>query len=144
MRTVGAPCLTGSGRPRASIFGALWVMRDQEVARGRPRSRCLDTGVLHRSKKDVAAGLEIKNRTGRGFGSCAKARCAMRGRGTGHSIDPGRLGLAHRQACEDVREYAQSIDGKKRRPDMIAGRHWQALAREIDYRPTDVKNRCRV
>jgi len=40
-----------------------------------------------------------------------------------------------------VKSYAQSIDGKKRRPDTIAGRHWEALAREIGYRPTDVKNR---
>ena len=40
-----------------------------------------------------------------------------------------------------VKTYAQSIDGKKRRPDMIAGRHWEAIAREIGYRPTDVKNR---
>ena len=40
-----------------------------------------------------------------------------------------------------VKTYAQSIDGKKRRPDTIAGRHWEALAREIGYRPTDVKNR---
>ena len=40
-----------------------------------------------------------------------------------------------------VKTYAQSIDGKKRRPDTIAGRHWEALAREVGYRPTDVKNR---
>ena len=40
-----------------------------------------------------------------------------------------------------VKTYAQSIDGKKRRSDMIAGRHWEAIAREIGYRPTDVKNR---
>ena len=24
---------------------------------------------------------------------------------------------------------------------MIAGRHWESIAREIGYRPTDVKNR---
>lgn len=42
-----------------------------------------------------------------------------------------------------AKTYAQSIDGKKRRPDMIAGRHWEAIAREIGYRPTDVKNRVR-
>jgi serine/threonine-protein kinase HipA len=24
---------------------------------------------------------------------------------------------------------------------MVAGRHWEAIAREIGYRPTDVKNR---
>jgi serine/threonine-protein kinase HipA len=40
-----------------------------------------------------------------------------------------------------VKTYAQSIDGKKRNPDMVAGRHWEAIAREIGYRPTDVKNR---
>jgi serine/threonine-protein kinase HipA len=40
-----------------------------------------------------------------------------------------------------VKNYAQFIDGKKRRPEMIAGWHWKALAREIGYRPTDVKNR---
>lgn len=40
-----------------------------------------------------------------------------------------------------VKAYAQSIDGKKRNPDMVAGRHWEAIAREIGYRPTDVKNR---
>ena len=37
--------------------------------------------------------------------------------------------------------YAQSIAGKKRTPDMIAGRHWEAMAREIGYRPTEVRNR---
>ena len=40
-----------------------------------------------------------------------------------------------------VQSYAQSIAGKKRTPDMIAGRHWEAMAREIGYRPTDVRNR---
>jgi serine/threonine-protein kinase HipA len=40
-----------------------------------------------------------------------------------------------------VKTYAQNIDGKKRNPDMVAGRHWEAIAREIGYRPTDVKNR---
>lgn len=40
-----------------------------------------------------------------------------------------------------AKSYAQYIDGKRRRPDMIAGRHWEAIAREIGYRPTDVKNR---
>jgi serine/threonine-protein kinase HipA len=40
-----------------------------------------------------------------------------------------------------VKTYAQSIDGKKRRPDTISGRHWEALAREVGYRPTDVKHR---
>lgn len=40
-----------------------------------------------------------------------------------------------------VKTYAQSIDGKKRAPDMLAGRHWEAIARDVGYRPTDVKNR---
>ena len=40
-----------------------------------------------------------------------------------------------------AKTYAQSIAGKKRRPDTIAGRHWEALAREVGYRPTDVRNR---
>ena len=40
-----------------------------------------------------------------------------------------------------VKAYAQSIDGKKRNPDMVAGRHWEAIARDVGYRPTDVKNR---
>ena len=40
-----------------------------------------------------------------------------------------------------VQSYAQFIAGKKRQPDMIAGRHWEAIARDIGYRPTDVKNR---
>lgn len=42
-----------------------------------------------------------------------------------------------------AKSYAQSIDGKRRRSDMISGRHWEAIAREIGYRPTDVKNRVR-
>ena len=40
-----------------------------------------------------------------------------------------------------VKTYAQFIDGKKRRPETVSGRHWEAIAREIGYRPTDVKNR---
>ena len=40
-----------------------------------------------------------------------------------------------------AKAYAQSIDGKKRNPDMVAGRHWEAIARDVGYRPTDVKNR---
>lgn len=40
-----------------------------------------------------------------------------------------------------VQSYAQSIDGKKRGPDAIAGRHWEAIAKDIGYRPTDVKSR---
>jgi serine/threonine-protein kinase HipA len=40
-----------------------------------------------------------------------------------------------------VKTYAQSIDGKKRSPTTVAGRHWEAVAREVGYRPTDVKSR---
>jgi serine/threonine-protein kinase HipA len=40
-----------------------------------------------------------------------------------------------------VQSYAQSIAGKKRAPDMIAGRHWEKVARDIGYRPTDVRKR---
>jgi serine/threonine-protein kinase HipA len=40
-----------------------------------------------------------------------------------------------------VQSYAQSIAGKKRTPDMISGRHWERVARDIGYRPTDVRNR---
>ena len=40
-----------------------------------------------------------------------------------------------------VQSYAQSIAGKKRTPDMIAGRHWERVARDIGYRPTDVRKR---
>ncbi len=40
-----------------------------------------------------------------------------------------------------VQSYAQSIAGKQRTLDMIAGRHWEAMARDIGYRPTDVRNR---
>jgi serine/threonine-protein kinase HipA len=40
-----------------------------------------------------------------------------------------------------VQTLAQNIAGKKRTPDAIAARHWEAVAREIGYRPTDVRNR---
>jgi serine/threonine-protein kinase HipA len=40
-----------------------------------------------------------------------------------------------------VKTYAQFIDGKQRRPETVSGRHWEAIARDIGYRPTDVKNR---
>jgi serine/threonine-protein kinase HipA len=39
-----------------------------------------------------------------------------------------------------LKTYAQSIGGKKWRPDSIVGRHWEALAREVGYRPTYVKS----
>jgi serine/threonine-protein kinase HipA len=40
-----------------------------------------------------------------------------------------------------VQAFAQNIAGKKRTADGIAGRHWEAIASEIGYRPTDVRNR---
>ena len=40
-----------------------------------------------------------------------------------------------------VKTYAQSVAGHKRSPDTVSGRHWEVIAREIGYRPTDVKNR---
>ncbi|MEB8387062.1 HipA domain-containing protein [Rhodobacteraceae bacterium KMM 6894] len=40
-----------------------------------------------------------------------------------------------------VQSYAQNIAGKKRTPDMIAGRHWENVARDIGYRLTDVRKR---
>ena len=40
-----------------------------------------------------------------------------------------------------VKTYAQFIDGKQRRPETVSGCHWEAIARDIGYRPTDVKNR---
>ncbi|UXX81522.1 HipA domain-containing protein [Roseovarius pelagicus] len=40
-----------------------------------------------------------------------------------------------------VQSYAQNIAGKRRTPDMIAGRHWEKMARDIGYRPTDVRKR---
>ncbi|MDT8854770.1 HipA domain-containing protein [Paracoccaceae bacterium Fryx2] len=40
-----------------------------------------------------------------------------------------------------VQTLAQNIAGKKRAPDAVAARHWEAVAREIGYRPTDVRNR---
>lgn len=40
-----------------------------------------------------------------------------------------------------VQAFAQNIAGKKRTADSIAGRHWETIASEIGYRPTDVRNR---
>ena len=40
-----------------------------------------------------------------------------------------------------VQFYAQNVAGKKRTADAIAGGHWEAIAREIGYRPADVKLR---
>jgi len=39
-----------------------------------------------------------------------------------------------------VKAFAQNIVGKNRTADGIAGRHWEAIASEIGYRPTDVRN----
>lgn len=40
-----------------------------------------------------------------------------------------------------VQFYAQNVAGKKRAADAIVGRNWEAIAREIGYRPADVKLR---
>ena len=40
-----------------------------------------------------------------------------------------------------VQAFAQNIAGKKRTSDGVAGRHWEAIAQEIDFRPRDVLNR---
>ena len=40
-----------------------------------------------------------------------------------------------------VQAFAQNIAGKNRTADGIAGRHWETIASEIGYRPTDVRNR---
>ena len=40
-----------------------------------------------------------------------------------------------------VQSFAQNIAGKRRTAVAIAARHWEAIAREIGYRPTDVRNR---
>ena len=40
-----------------------------------------------------------------------------------------------------VQSFAQKIAGKKRTSEQISGRHWETIAREIGYRPTDVRNR---
>ena len=42
-----------------------------------------------------------------------------------------------------VQSYAQNIADKRRTPNMIAGRHWEAIARANGYRPSDVKTRVR-
>jgi serine/threonine-protein kinase HipA len=43
-----------------------------------------------------------------------------------------------------VQTLAQNIAGKKRSPEAISARHWEAVAREIGYRPTDVRNRVQA
>lgn len=40
-----------------------------------------------------------------------------------------------------LKTYAQSIDGKKRNPDMATGRPREAIAREVGFFPTDVNKR---
>lgn len=42
-----------------------------------------------------------------------------------------------------VQYFAQNIDGRKRRPGDIGVRHWDAIAREVQYRPADVRVRVR-
>ena len=40
-----------------------------------------------------------------------------------------------------VQYFAQNLDGKKRKPGDVGARHWDAIARESDYRPADVRAR---
>ncbi|QDL94493.1 type II toxin-antitoxin system HipA family toxin (plasmid) [Paroceanicella profunda] len=37
--------------------------------------------------------------------------------------------------------FAQSLAGKRRKPGRLAGRHWDAIAREMGYRPADLRRR---
>lgn len=40
-----------------------------------------------------------------------------------------------------VQYFAQNIDGKKRKPGDVDARHWDAIARDCNYRPADVRAR---
>lgn len=40
-----------------------------------------------------------------------------------------------------VQYFAQNIDGRKRKPGDVDGRHWDALAEASGYRPADVRKR---
>lgn len=40
-----------------------------------------------------------------------------------------------------VQTCAQTIAGRSRRPDDVAGRHWDAIATNVGYRPSDVRRR---
>jgi len=42
-----------------------------------------------------------------------------------------------------VKAYAQNIAGRKRTANAISGRHWDVIARDVGYRPTDVRTRIR-
>lgn len=37
--------------------------------------------------------------------------------------------------------YAQNLAGRRRRPDEMAARHWDRIARDMGYRPTDLRQR---
>lgn len=40
-----------------------------------------------------------------------------------------------------TRYFAQNLAGKRRKPDAMAARHWDMIARDMGYRPTDLRNR---
>ena len=44
---------------------------------------------------------------------------------------------------EVVQYYAQSLAGKRRKPGDMDGRHWDAIAQDVGYRPADVRKRVR-
>lgn len=37
--------------------------------------------------------------------------------------------------------FAQNLAGKRRKPETMAGRHWDTIARDMGYRPTDLRQR---
>ena len=37
--------------------------------------------------------------------------------------------------------FAQNLAGKRRKPEAMAGRHWDSIARDMGYRPTDLRQR---
>jgi serine/threonine-protein kinase HipA len=43
-----------------------------------------------------------------------------------------------------VQYFAQNIDGRKRKPGDMDGRHWDAIAEACGYRPTDVRKRVQA
>lgn len=40
-----------------------------------------------------------------------------------------------------VQYFAQSIAGKWRKPENVAGRHWDAIAQDVGFRPSNVRSR---
>ena len=43
---------------------------------------------------------------------------------------------------EHVNQYfAQNLAGKRRKPEAMAARHWDAIAGDMGYRPTDLRDR---